>query len=229
VVFSLSDWQPDHESLREWMAASLAATCPGAGWSRELLASGRVLPVLDGLDEIPAPLQAHAMRGLNAELDPGDPVLLTCRTQVYAAVAEIGDVFTASAVVELQPLAFEEAGAHLVRTARPTASAPTPTSRPAGRTAGSTTSTAESANARAANHREQLIGGKAHFPPAPQGKPLQMSPDRAPDPTNPNSVALARKDSQLGNRANQGWTEAYVSMLYAFSPIISGAPAGPLI
>lgn len=119
VVFSLSNWQPDQASLREWMAASLAATYPGATWGRELLAAGRILPVLDGLDEIPASLQAHAVRRLNAEVDAGAPVLLTCRTQVYADVVENGDVFTAAAVVELQPLTFEDTSAYLLRTARP--------------------------------------------------------------------------------------------------------------
>ncbi|UXY32442.1 NACHT domain-containing protein [Streptomyces sp. HUAS TT20] len=120
VVFSVSNWQPDRQGLQEWMAASLAATYPGATWGRDLLAVGRVLPVLDGLDEIPAPLQAHAIRRLNAELDADAPVLLTCRTRVYADVVQSGDVFTAAAVVELQPPAFDDASAYLRRTARPT-------------------------------------------------------------------------------------------------------------
>jgi hypothetical protein len=120
VLFPLSNWQPDHQSLHEWMAASLAATYPGATWGRELLAAGRILPVLDGLDEIPTSMQAHAVRRLNAELDADAPVLLTCRTQEYADVVEHGDVFTAAAVVELQPLPIEDASAYLLRTARPT-------------------------------------------------------------------------------------------------------------
>ncbi|GED90723.1 NACHT domain-containing NTPase [Streptomyces sp. 6-11-2] len=120
VVFPLSNWQPDHQSLQEWMTASLAAAYPGATWGRELLAAGRILPVLDGLDEIPAPLHAHAVRRLNAELNADAPVLLTCRTQEYADVVEHGDVFTAAAVVELQPLPIEGASTYLQRTARPT-------------------------------------------------------------------------------------------------------------
>ncbi|MFD9393511.1 NACHT domain-containing protein [Streptomyces sp. NPDC060000] len=119
VIFSLSGWRPDRESLRGWMTAFLAATYPGATWGGELLAAGRVLPVLDGLDEIPEPLRAQAVHRLNAELDPGSPILLTCRTQVYADEVETGDVFTAAAVAELQPLSFDDAGAYLIRTARP--------------------------------------------------------------------------------------------------------------
>jgi hypothetical protein len=119
VVFSLSTWLPDHQSLHDWMAASLATTYPGAAWGRELLSAGRVLPVLDGLDEIPPPLRPQAVGRLNAELDPGSPVLITCRTHVYADVIEDGDVFTAAPVVELQPLTFQDASAYLLRTARP--------------------------------------------------------------------------------------------------------------
>lgn len=119
VVFPLAAWQPDRETLSAWMAAHIAQTYPGATWGGELLAAERILPVLDGLDELAAPLRAHAVRRLNAELDPGSPVLLTCRTQVYGEVVEAGDVFTSAAVVELQPLSFKEASRYLVRTARP--------------------------------------------------------------------------------------------------------------
>ncbi|MFD8079211.1 NACHT domain-containing protein [Streptomyces sp. NPDC059718] len=122
VLFQLSNWQPDHQGLQEWMAASLSATYPGTTWGRELLAAGRILPVLDGLDEIPAPMQADAVRRLNAELDADAPVLLTCRTEEYADVVEHGDVFTAAAVVELRPLSIADASSYLERTARPTRS-----------------------------------------------------------------------------------------------------------
>ncbi|MEU1597041.1 hypothetical protein ABZ468_30360 [Streptomyces sp. NPDC005708] len=74
---------------------------------------GASCPCSTGLDEIPRPMQAHAIRRLNAELDTGTPILLTCRTQEYADVVEHGDVFTAVAVVELQPLPIEDASTHL--------------------------------------------------------------------------------------------------------------------
>ncbi|MFD3928342.1 NACHT domain-containing protein [Streptomyces sp. NPDC058614] len=119
VLFSLSSWRPDHESLRDWMVASLTTTYPGATWSRELLSADRVLPVLDGIDEIPASVRAHAIRRLNAELDLGNPALLTCRTQTYADVVEAEDAVTAAAVIELQPLTLQDASAYLLRTARP--------------------------------------------------------------------------------------------------------------
>ncbi|MFD4605675.1 NACHT domain-containing protein [Streptomyces sp. NPDC058464] len=119
VVFPLSSWQPERERLRDWMAAHLRATYPGAPWSGRLLAAGLVLPVLDGLDEMPESAWGTALRHLNAELDPEQPVLLTCRTTAYTKAVETGDVLTSAAVVELRPLTFEAASAYLTRTARP--------------------------------------------------------------------------------------------------------------
>ncbi|MEU5432342.1 NACHT domain-containing protein [Streptomyces sp. NPDC020719] len=127
VIFPLATWQPDTTSLYAWLATRLADGYPalgsvqpsGALLAAELLETGRVLPVLDGLDELAAPVRAEAVRQLNSGLDQGSPVLLTCRSQVYARVVTDGDVFTAAAVVELQPLAFEEAAAFLRLTARP--------------------------------------------------------------------------------------------------------------
>ncbi|MFD9789928.1 NACHT domain-containing protein [Streptomyces sp. NPDC059070] len=127
VILPLSTWQPDTTGLRDWLAARLVAGHPalgsvqssGSSLAAELLDSGRVLPVLDGLDELPAPLRATAVQLLNSGLDEGSPVLLTCRSRVYAEVVAQADVVTAAAVVELQPLAFEEAAGFLRRTARP--------------------------------------------------------------------------------------------------------------
>lgn len=127
VIFPLATWQPDTTELYAWLAARLAEGYPalgslqrsGSSLAAELLEARRVLPVLDGLDELAAPLRAEAVRHLNSALDEGSPLLLTCRSQVYAQVVADADVLTAAAVVELQPLAFEEAAAFLRRTARP--------------------------------------------------------------------------------------------------------------
>ncbi|MGI5373551.1 NACHT domain-containing protein [Streptomyces sp. CA-251387] len=127
VVFQASTWRPDRQDLKQWLAESLIAAYPtlaaegmsGSALAKDLVAEGRILPVLDGLDEMPAPLRTPAVWRLNTELDTGSPLLLTCRSTVYAEVVEAGDVLTSAAVVELQPLGFEEAARYLVRTARP--------------------------------------------------------------------------------------------------------------
>ncbi|MFF2361392.1 NACHT domain-containing protein [Streptomyces sp. NPDC058122] len=119
VLFPLAGWQPEQKSLRDWMAAHLAATHPGASWADKLLRAGLVLPVFDGLDEMPQASWATALRRLNTELDSGEPVLVTCRTEAYAKAVETSDVFTAAAVIELRPLTFETVGSYLARTGRP--------------------------------------------------------------------------------------------------------------
>ncbi|GGN86812.1 hypothetical protein GCM10011579_079010 [Streptomyces albiflavescens] len=127
VIFQVSTWHPDQQGLRQWLAdqlvigyPTLAADGPsGDVLARELVATGRVLPVLDGLDEMAAPTRSAAVWRLNTELDAGSPLLLTCRSNVYAEVVQNSDVLTSAAVVELQPLGFEEAAEFLVRTARP--------------------------------------------------------------------------------------------------------------
>lgn len=119
VIFPLSHWQPDREGLREWMTSHLRATYPGAPWTKELLKARLVLPVLDGLDELPESSWGTALCRLNAELDPEDPLLLTCRTAAYTKAVETGDVLTAAAVIVLKPLTFEAASTYLTRTARP--------------------------------------------------------------------------------------------------------------
>lgn len=126
VIFPMSTWDPDHESLHEWLRERLTAdftslgavTSSGRSLANELLASQRVLPVLDGLDELTGKLCATVIRRLNAELDEDTPVLVTCRTAVYTQTATSYDVLTSALVVELLPLTVVEFGSYLERTAR---------------------------------------------------------------------------------------------------------------
>ncbi|GGN33754.1 hypothetical protein GCM10011578_073810 [Streptomyces fuscichromogenes] len=120
VLFALASWDPCSAGLREWLAERLATeyrplgTGGGACTSaRELLEAGLVLPVLDGLDELPERVRGEALRRLNAELDDRLPVLLTCRTTDWARAVQAGDVVTAAEVVELRPLDFTTVRAYL--------------------------------------------------------------------------------------------------------------------
>lgn len=122
VLLSMASWDPRREGLHDWLAARLVADY-GLGarsgrMAHELIETGRVLPVLDGLDEMPATLRVAAVRRINATLHPGDRIVLTCRRAEYAAVVTQADVLTAALVLELHPLAVDELADYLVRTAR---------------------------------------------------------------------------------------------------------------
>ena len=127
AIFALSSWDPRCQNLHEWMSDRLAAEHPplsisapsGHTWAWELVHSGRVLPVLDGFDEIPESLRCEAMRGLNAGFNRASPLMLTSRSDEYRNTVEAGDVLTSAAVVQLQPLSIDDLAAYLPRTTRP--------------------------------------------------------------------------------------------------------------
>ncbi|MEO3756615.1 NACHT domain-containing protein [Streptomyces sp. B6B3] len=106
VLLSLASFDPGRESAPVWLRRVVAADYPALrpGEVAELLADGWLLPVLDGMDELPPRAQAAALASLNETLPPTAPPVLTCRTAEYAAaVAGVG-VLVGAAVVEPAPL-----------------------------------------------------------------------------------------------------------------------------
>ncbi|WP_344866167.1 NACHT domain-containing protein [Planomonospora alba] len=109
VLLSVAGWDTGrHRRLHEWLAVRLAADYPalraaeygGDGVPAALVRQGHVLPVLDGLDELPAPARSQVVMALNGSLAERDQVVLTSRTAEYAAaVRDAGDVLTGAAVV----------------------------------------------------------------------------------------------------------------------------------
>lgn len=126
TIFSLASWNPFEQNLPDWMAEQLAATYLGGVTSsritlaRQLVDAHRLLPVLDGFDEIAERLRPEAIRALNTTFGRGDQFLLTSRADEYAAAVDAADVVTAAAVVELQPLHLGDLDDYLPRTTRKT-------------------------------------------------------------------------------------------------------------
>jgi hypothetical protein len=126
VIFSLGSWNPTADSLRDWLADQLITTYPvlaerdsiGVPVAVQLLTTGRILPVLDGFDEISEGLRVDAINAINAGLRPGDRVLLTSRPEEYAAAVHAGDVLTAAAVVCLESLTIDDITTYLPLTTR---------------------------------------------------------------------------------------------------------------
>ncbi|GLW89306.1 helix-turn-helix domain-containing protein [Actinokineospora globicatena] len=119
VIFSLGGWDPA-VPLREWLVDRLVRDDPGllapgpsgSSLAAALVAAGRVLPVLDGFDELPAGLRAAALAAFNRT---SLPMLLTSRPEEYAAV---GAVLNWSAGVELEGLDLTDLANYLPRTSR---------------------------------------------------------------------------------------------------------------
>lgn len=123
VVFDIGSWDPAAMPLRTWLVKmlhrdhpGLAAAAPGgATLAAVLVDTGRILPVLDGFDEIAGGLQRPALETLNAL---SMPLLLTSRFDEYEQAVTAVDVLTSAAVVELTDLTCDDLAAYLPRTAR---------------------------------------------------------------------------------------------------------------
>jgi len=133
VLASLASWDPVGQDLHGWLGATLitdypdlAATPPpgSAGSNRfeALVEAGLILPVLDGLDEITESVRPRAIARINNELQPGEQVVVTCRTKQYQAAVSLQDGQGAAlraAAVQLSPLIFDQVASYLREDAGP--------------------------------------------------------------------------------------------------------------
>jgi len=81
-----------------------------------------ILPILDGLDEIPESARPVAITRINRELKPGEQVVVTCRTELYRAAVSPQDGQGAAlraAAVQLGTLHFGQVAAYLRKDAGP--------------------------------------------------------------------------------------------------------------
>ncbi|MBP2320263.1 hypothetical protein JOF56_000648 [Kibdelosporangium banguiense] len=120
VFLSLSTWDPVLEPLDDWIVRCLAAEHYGDDETtpRSLLTRNMILPVLDGLDEIPEHLRRRAIRRINETLDGDRPLILTCRAAEYEnEVAGGAPVLLRSPVIEVRPLTVTDVQAHLSESA----------------------------------------------------------------------------------------------------------------
>ena len=110
VLLSMSSWDPSTESLSEWLTRRLSEDYPalraavfGPDAARSLVVHRKVLPILDGLDELPEEARPAIIVRLNETA--GDPLALTCRTTEYqtAVTGARGDALTGGAVIDPDP------------------------------------------------------------------------------------------------------------------------------
>ena len=121
VLFSLASFDPEGDGIDAWLARRLGQEHPwlraapyGADLPRALVRQREILPVLDGLDEIPAGARPGVIVALNRAMADGElGLILTCRGEEYAAAVAAGDVLRTAAVIEPDPLSPRQAAAYL--------------------------------------------------------------------------------------------------------------------
>ncbi|MCS7482946.1 NACHT domain-containing protein [Umezawaea endophytica] len=122
VLLSMSGWDPGAETLHTWVARRLTEGYPalraadfGPNASRALVEQRRILPVLDGLDELPERIRSTVLDRLNAAAE--DSLILTCRTTEYEqTLAHQGRRgLTGAAIIEPDRLKAADAATYLER------------------------------------------------------------------------------------------------------------------
>lgn len=123
VPMSLESWDPRRLDLPAWLITELIGNFSlGTGRMRrsqsvatDLVESGLILPVLDGLDEMPELRRPEAIRQINRWLGTGSEraLVLTCRTDDYRTAVAGKNVILQSYAVQLQPLKMQAAQEYL--------------------------------------------------------------------------------------------------------------------
>lgn len=120
VLLSAGSWDPLRHRLPDWMAEQLCRDHSllrkkisfGTGGKKTLatilVETGRIVPVLDGIDEIGEASGGEAIAAIN-RLGPDLPLVVTGSTTAYRrAVEHLGRGLARAAVVELRPLEVGE-------------------------------------------------------------------------------------------------------------------------
>ncbi|WP_166663929.1 NACHT domain-containing protein [Actinophytocola oryzae] len=118
VLFSMSNWNPHLTGLTEMLADRLirdhtfldGVDAAGTTFARRLLLTGRILPILDGFDEIQPRHHIEAIREINRF---AGPLVLTTRPPDYIAAVDATGAMGNAAVIELADIALDEAQRYL--------------------------------------------------------------------------------------------------------------------
>ncbi len=122
VLLAMSSWNPRTQHLRTWLARKIAEEYPALGNERmygvdaatTLVTEGRILAVLDGLDEMPAAVRPTALDAVDRAAATEYPPVMTCRSAEYeGAVATSGTFLSRAAVLEILPVDLVDAGRFL--------------------------------------------------------------------------------------------------------------------
>ncbi|MDR6319045.1 hypothetical protein [Actinoplanes couchii] len=116
VLLTVSSWDPLAEPLEDWIVNSLAGLYYNGRTElpRRLLLHGLLIPVLDGIDEIPESARRGAVQEINRGVGADRPVVATCRSAEYTDVIRGGaPVLYGAPVIEVLPLAAADVDTYL--------------------------------------------------------------------------------------------------------------------
>jgi hypothetical protein len=116
VLVSTSSWDPVIEPLDDWLVRTIADLYYSGSQEipRLLLNHGKLLTVLDGLDEIAETVRPDAVRALNHAIGRDRPIVVTCRTAEYVDVIQSGSpALRRAPVVEIAPVSAAHAVEYL--------------------------------------------------------------------------------------------------------------------
>lgn len=124
VIFSLGSWDPGNTTLEAWLSGRLVRDYPdlavpgpyGGNLAETLVREERILPVLDGFDEIAADLRGEALRALSQS---DMPMLLTSRPAEYADAVEEEGILVGAPGIELGSLTPGDCAHYLRDASRP--------------------------------------------------------------------------------------------------------------
>ncbi|MFF3639060.1 NACHT domain-containing protein [Streptomyces sp. NPDC002250] len=131
VLFPLASWDPARQDLYTWMADELSrdhpslqgrASEPSSGDQPRALCEARlILPLLDGLDELPQTVRTRALQTINQTLPAGHPFVLSSRVDEYRSALDTPGgstiLLNGAAGIRLLPLRPPAAVAYLERAA----------------------------------------------------------------------------------------------------------------
>lgn len=118
VLLTVSSWDPHQEDLHSWVARRIVEEYPalanstvyGPDAAVRLVVDRRVMPVLDGLDEMSVVLRPAAINAIDRAVGDRCPLVVTCRTAEYHdAVNRNGRFLAHAAVLEIQPVDIDDA------------------------------------------------------------------------------------------------------------------------
>ena len=122
VLLTLSSWDPPSESLLSWIRHQVSDMhfAGRTEAAQKLLDQRLLIPILDGLDEIPESMRGDAVDAINEVLDRFPGVAVTCRAAEYAGVLAGGSPGLSRApTVRILPLPATEIIEYLLPVTRP--------------------------------------------------------------------------------------------------------------